>query len=67
MADFTRQAHEMGYRINPVDNAVALSLDVSELSYRIAELLPLGPFDSNGQLQLSRTSRPPRRGNRLVN
>ena len=46
MADFTRQAHEMGYRINPVEStAVAAGLDVSELSYRIAELLPVGPFD----------------------
>lgn len=46
MAEFTQQAHEMGYRINPLDSeAGAAGLDVAELSYRIAELVPVGPFD----------------------
>ena len=46
MAEFTQQAHEMGYRINPLDSeAGAAGLYMAELSYRIAELVPVGPFD----------------------
>tara|TARA_Y100001970_G_scaffold179520_2_gene218533 strand:+ start:18949 stop:19614 length:666 start_codon:yes stop_codon:yes gene_type:complete len=54
MAEFTERANEMGYRINPLDSeAVAAGLDVAELSYRIAEMVPVGPFDKQRLLVVS--------------
>jgi hypothetical protein len=43
---FTQEAREMGYQVGSVDgDAVAAGLEIAELSYRIAELTPVGPFD----------------------
>ncbi|MBM35938.1 MAG: peptidase S16 [Acidimicrobiaceae bacterium] len=51
---FVQQAQQMGYQVASVDgDAVVAGLNVTELSYRIAELTPVGPFDKQTLLMAS--------------
>ena len=55
LSELTQQAVDMGYRTDLIDcEAVAAGLDVAELSFRISELAPVGPFDKQ-QLLLAGT------------
>jgi len=45
-SDFVESARRMGYQMPAVDeDAISVGLEATELIYRIAELLPAGPFD----------------------
>ena len=43
---FVEAAQSQGYKVQPIDEeAVAVGVEVAELTYRIANLTPSGPFD----------------------
>ncbi|MEC7828067.1 MAG: LON peptidase substrate-binding domain-containing protein [Actinomycetota bacterium] len=51
---FLEAAQNKGYKVPPVDGkAVAVGVEIVELTYRIAELTPSGPFDRQRLLAAS--------------
>ena len=53
-SNFVQKAKLSGYELPEIDeDAMAIGLEATELSYRIADLLPAGPFDRQRMLAAS--------------